>query len=137
LTNAKLRMSLFELVPIIVFGTLSQKGVSHVWVSFATFIFNFCKLIDNPISYIDKSLAIIAWSYFIIGTFADLGFLDLVFRYKWSNNDVRGMFQCLFVFFNEVVPFSTTSMASSSASLVHLPLVIKKITFINFFLFFY
>jgi hypothetical protein len=36
------------------------------------------------------------------------------------------MFQCLLAFFNEVVPFSIASMASSNASLVHLPLVIKR-----------
>ncbi len=35
------------------------------------------------------------------------------------------MFQCLFTFLNEVVPFSTTYMASSNVSLVHLPLMIK------------
>jgi hypothetical protein len=35
------------------------------------------------------------------------------------------MFQCLFAFLNEIVPFSISSMAFSNVSLVHLPLVIK------------
>jgi hypothetical protein len=52
-------------------------------------------------------------------------FLDFVFSYKWSNNEVRGMFECLLAFLNEVVPFSIASMAFSNASLVHLALVIR------------
>jgi hypothetical protein len=45
------------------------------------------------------------------------------------------MFQCLFAFLNEVVPFSTTSMASSNTSLVHLPLVIRGLHLLTFFYF--
>jgi hypothetical protein len=37
------------------------------------------------------------------------------------------MFQCVLAFFNEVVPFSITSMTSSNASLVDLPLLIKRL----------
>jgi hypothetical protein len=45
------------------------------------------------------------------------------------------MFQCLFDFFNEIVPFSTASMASSNVSLVHLPLVIRGLHLLIFFCF--
>ncbi len=45
------------------------------------------------------------------------------------------MFQCLLAFFNEVVSFSTASMASSNVSLVHLLLVIKGLHLLTFFCF--
>jgi hypothetical protein len=62
-----------------------------------------------------------------------LGFLDFVFPHKWSNNEVRYMFQCLLAFLNEVVPLSIASMASSNASLVHLPLVIRGLHLLTFY----
>jgi hypothetical protein len=46
------------------------------------------------------------------------------------------MFQCLIAFFNKVVPFSNISTASSNASLVHLPLVIRRLHLLTFFFFF-
>jgi hypothetical protein len=45
------------------------------------------------------------------------------------------MFECLLAFLNEVVPFSITSMASSNASLVHLPLVIRGFHLLTLFCF--
>jgi hypothetical protein len=45
------------------------------------------------------------------------------------------MFQCLLAFLNEVVPFSIASMASSNASLVYLPLVIKGSHLLTFLYF--
>jgi hypothetical protein len=50
------------------------------------------------------------------------------------------MFQCLIAFFNEVGPFLNTSMASSIASLVHLPVVIRRLhllTLVSFLTNFY
>jgi len=106
-------------------NTLLRKSIGLVWVNFATFIFNCCTLIGSPTSYIDKTQATTAWSSSIVSTHVGLGFVDLVFPYKWLNNEVRGMFQCLLAFLNEVVPFSIAFMASSNVSLVHLFLVIK------------
>jgi uncharacterized protein involved in cysteine biosynthesis len=45
------------------------------------------------------------------------------------------MFQCIFAFLNEVVPFSITSIASSNASLVHLPLMIRRLHLLLLLLF--
>ncbi len=45
------------------------------------------------------------------------------------------MFQCLLAFLNEVVPFSIASIASFNASLVHLPLVIRILHLLIFFVF--
>jgi len=42
------------------------------------------------------------------------------------------MFQCLFAFLNEVVPFSTTSMAFSNAWLLHLLLVLIGLDLLTF-----
>jgi hypothetical protein len=44
------------------------------------------------------------------------------------------MFQCLLAFLNEIIPPSITSMASSSFSLVHLPLVLSTILHLLWFL---
>ncbi len=94
---------------------------------FATFIFNYCKLIDNPISCIDKTQATTIWSSFTINMLVSPSFLDLVLPYKWLHNEVRDMFYCLFTSLNEIVPFSTTSMASSNVLLVYLPLMIRRL----------
>ncbi len=107
-----------------VLSTLPWKGVNLVWVNFATFIFNCCTLIDNPTSCIAKTQKTTTWFPFAINTLTSFVFLDLFFRYKWSDTKVNGMFQCLLAFFNEVVFFSTTSMASSNAWLLHLPLML-------------
>ncbi len=64
---------------------------------------------------------------------AGTGFLDLVFPYKWLNNEVKGMFQCILAFLNKVVLFSIASMASSNVSLIHLPLVIRRLHLLLFF----
>jgi hypothetical protein len=115
------------LEPILVggFGYSSQNGVGLVWMHFSTFIFNYCKLIDNPTSCINKTQATTIWSSFIINMLVSPNILDLDFPYKWLDNEVRHMFQCLFTFFNEVVPFSTICMASSNVLLVHLLLIIR------------
>jgi hypothetical protein len=64
-----------------------------------------------------------------------LSFLDLVFTYTWLDNKLIGMFQCQVAFLNEIIPFSIASMASSNASLIHLPLVITRFHLIFFFYF--
>jgi hypothetical protein len=45
------------------------------------------------------------------------------------------MFQCLFAFFNEVVPLSIASIASFNVSLIHLPLVIRGLHLLIIFVF--
>jgi hypothetical protein len=45
------------------------------------------------------------------------------------------MFQCLLAFLNEVVPFSIASITSSNASLIHFPLVIKRLHLFIYFCF--
>jgi hypothetical protein len=45
------------------------------------------------------------------------------------------MLHYLFAFLDEVVPFSIASMASSNASLVHLPLVIRGLHLLTFLCF--
>ncbi len=99
------------------------------------FILNYCRLIDSPTSSISKTQATTTWFSSIISMPTSLGFLDFVFPYKCSNNEVRGTFQCLLAFLNEIVPFSIASMASSKASLVHLPLVIRGLHLLIFFCF--
>jgi hypothetical protein len=47
-------------------------------------------------------------------------FLDFVIPFKLSEKNVRGMCQCLQDFFKEVYSLSTTSIASSKDSIVHL-----------------
>jgi len=116
-------------------GTPSWKGVGLVWINFATFIFNCCRLINNPTSYIDKTQATTTWSFSTVSTPTSPSFLDLIFPYKWSNNEVRGMFHYLLAFLNEVVPFSIASMASSNASLVHLFQVIRGLHLLIFLCF--
>jgi hypothetical protein len=54
-------------------------------------------------------------------------FLDHVFRFRWSVNEIKGMFQSLFVLSSEITPLFTTSIVSFSASFVHLPLVATTI----------
>jgi hypothetical protein len=41
-------------------STLLHKGVSLVWISFTTFICNYCRLIDSSTSYIEKTQTTIA-----------------------------------------------------------------------------
>jgi hypothetical protein len=68
------------------------KGVGLIWVSFATFILNCCRLIDSLTSYIEKTQTITTWFSSTINMHAGLGFLNLVFPCKWSDNEVKGMF---------------------------------------------
>jgi hypothetical protein len=112
--------------------TPPRKGVGFVYVNFATFIFNCCKLIDNPTSCINKTQATTTYSSFSVSMHFGLGFLVLVLPYKWSKSEIRGMFHYLFALFKYSVPFSTTSLASSNCSLVHLPLVIKGLQLLTF-----
>jgi hypothetical protein len=60
-------------------------------------------------------------------TQSEPAFLDHVFPFKWSINEIKGMFQSLFVLLSEITPLFTTSIVSFSASFVHLPLVATTI----------
>ncbi len=70
-------------------------GVTLAWIIFATCIFNYCKVIDNPIYCVAKVQATTTSSSFFVSTFAGPHFLDLVLPFKWFNKKVHGMFQCL------------------------------------------
>jgi len=118
-------MFLLELIPPRIPWYYSQKGVGLVWVNFATFNFNYCKLINNPTSYFAKTQTTTTWSSSFVSTHVDPSFLNVVLPYKWLNNEVKGMFQCIVAFLDEIIPPSIASMASSSVSLVHLPLVLS------------
>ncbi len=60
-----------------------------------------------------------AWLFFLVFLKLHLlvaSFLDLVFSYKWlENEEVNGMFKCLLGFPNDIVLFSITSMAFCNA----------------------
>jgi hypothetical protein len=105
-------------------GTPPWKGVGLVCVKPVIFIFNCCKLMDNPISCIDKTQTTTTWYSYSVSMPIGPCFLVFVLPYKWSNSEVRSMFHHLFAFLKDIVPFSTTAMASSNCSLVHLLLMI-------------
>jgi len=133
LTNVKFKMSPLELVPPRGPWYPRRKGVGLVWVNSTTFIFNCYRLINSPTSGIDKTQATTTWSSSTVSMLVGPGFLDLVFPYKWLDNEVRGMFECILAFLNKVVLFSIASMASSNVSLIHLPLVIRRLHLLLFF----
>ncbi len=103
-------------------GTPSLNGVGLVWVHSTTFIFNCCSVIESPHSYIPRTHAtIVAFSSFV-NTHAGPIFVFLVFPSKWLERELSSTFQDLLTFFNECVPFSIASMASSNDWSTHFPL---------------
>jgi len=111
-----------------------HKGVGLAWVNSTTFIFNYCKLFDSPNSYIAKTQTTIAWISSYVSTPTSPHFLNVVLPYKWLDNEIRGMLQCLLAFLNEIIPPSITSMASSGASLIHLLLMLSTMLHLLSFL---
>jgi hypothetical protein len=59
--------------------------------------------------------------FFLTSKPCDPYFLDFVFPFKWSKRDVKGMCQWLLAFLKEIFFLSTTSIASSKNSIVHVP----------------
>ncbi len=84
-------------------NTPCQNGVTLVWTIFATFIFNYCRVIDNPNFYIAK--VITTSSFFFVNTPHGPHFLDFVLPFKWYDKKIRRMFQCLLTCFNELSHF--------------------------------
>jgi len=96
------------------FGTPCLNGVGLVWVRSTTFIFNCCSVIESPHSYIPRTHATIVTSSSFVNTHVGPIFMFHVFPFKWLEKKLNGMFQNLLAFFNERVPLSITSMASSN-----------------------
>ncbi len=67
-----------------------------------------------------KPLYIVAY-FSLINIFCGPTFFYLVLPFKWSERDVKSMFQCFLVFFKKMWPLSITSISSSKDSNVHLP----------------
>ncbi len=114
-------MPLIKPIPLGIFMTLCLNGVGLVWVSSVTFIFICCNVIENPHSYIPRIHGIIIISSSCVNTIVSPIFPLLVLPFKWSKRELGGMFQDLFAFFNECVPFSIASMASSNVWFVQFP----------------
>jgi hypothetical protein len=110
----------------------SQNGVTHVYVSSTTFIFNYYNLMDNLHSYITKVHATIATYYFYVSTPLGSIFMDLVLLFKWLESEFNGMFHHLLAFLKEYVPFSTTSIVVSTISYVHMTLLLIVRTWFNY-----
>jgi len=113
-------------------GIPTINGVTLVYVSSATFIFNYYRLMDSPYSCITNVHVITTTSSSFVSTPLGLIFLDLVFPFRWSTRELIGMFHDLLAFLMECVPFSITSIASSSTSFVHIPLLIFGSTWFNY-----
>jgi hypothetical protein len=108
----------------------SQNGVTHVYVSFTTFIFNCYNLMNNLHTYITKVYATIATYYFYVSIPLGSIFMDLVLLFKWLQSEFNEMFPDLLDFLKEYVPFSTTSIVVSTISYVHMPfLLIVRVWF--------
>ncbi len=72
-------------------GIPFQNGVAFVCVSYVTFIFSYCKLMNNPHSPITNVHVITVASFSLVRTPLGLIFLDLVFPFKWSEIDVPSL----------------------------------------------
>lgn len=90
-------------------GIQSWNNVGLFCVSSTTFIFNWCKLMDNLHSCIAKVHLITSTSSFIVSTPPNPIFPNLVFPCRWLENEFKGMFHVLLALLNECVPFSITS----------------------------
>ncbi len=77
---------------------------------------------ENPHSCILKTHATITSSSSSISTPYGPIFLLSVFPYRWSKSEALGVPQNLLTPLKKIMPLSTTSMATSNDSLVHLPL---------------
>ncbi len=118
-------------------GIPSRNDVSFVCVSFATFVFNCCRLMDNPHSCMFKVHLINTTSFSFVSTSLSPIFLDLVFLFKWSKNELQKMFHDTLAFLKEHLPLSTSSITTSNCSFIHMPfLLVVGIQFIygGFFL---
>ncbi len=101
-----------------------RNGVSFICVSFATFIFSCCRLMDNPHSCMSKVHFITTTYFFSISTPFGPIFLNLLYPFRRSLMELISMSHDLFTFLKECVPLSTTSIATSNISSVHMPLMV-------------
>jgi hypothetical protein len=118
-------------------GTPCLNDVTLVWVIFATFIFNCYSVIDSPTFYIARIQAIIVSSFYSMSTHAGPPFLDFVLPFMCFNREVQCMFHYLLVCINDVFPLSIASMASFSASSIHLPFRMIMIHLLTLHYFFF
>jgi len=101
----------------------SWNNVGLFYVNFTTFSFNWCRLMDNMYFCIAK-VHLITWtSSSIVSTPPNPIFLNLVFPWRWLENEFKGMFHVFLALLNECVPLSTTSIVISNASFVHILLL--------------
>ncbi len=105
-------------------GIPCLNGVGLVWVNSTIFIFNCCSVIKSSHSCIPRTHVTIVTTSSYVNTHVGPIFLLLVFPFKWSKRELSGMFQNLLNFFNEFVPLSIASMASSNDRSIHFPLFI-------------
>ncbi len=75
---------------------------------------------DNPNSCMFKVHLITTRSSFSINTPYSPIFSDMVFPFRWSTMELIGMFHDLLALLKECVPFSTTSIATSNISSIHM-----------------
>ncbi len=85
---------------------------------FTTFILTCCNVMKSSLS-----CNIIVFSSFDT-IWSEPTFLDCVFSFRWSVNEVKGMLQSVFSLLSEITSLYTTSIASFNASFVHLSLVV-------------
>jgi hypothetical protein len=112
--------------------TNSTKNIqkSHLWIvegesMWVLLLLIWCySVIENLKFYMSSIQPTIAISFSCVNPPGGPCFLDLVLLMKWSNKDVRGIFQVCLAFHNDVKPFSTTSIAFFKAFVVHLSLII-------------
>ncbi len=101
------------------------KRVGLICVNFATFILNWCKVIESLHFCIPKIQATSASSSWFVSTPCGPCFFYFIFPFKWFERDVISIYQNLLVFFKDSCLFSTTSIVVSSTSNVHLPHCVK------------
>jgi hypothetical protein len=51
-------------------------------------------------------------------------FLDLVFLFRWLENELKGMFHYLLALLKKHVPLSITSIIAFNVSYIHMPLLL-------------
>jgi len=87
---------------------------------------------DNPHSCMFKVHLITTRYSFSINTLYSRIFSDMVFPFRWSTMELIGMFHDLLALLKECVPFSTTSIATSNISSIHMLLSVFGSTQFNY-----
>ncbi len=100
----------------LLFSIRSWNVVCFVYVSSTIFFFNCCRLMDNPHSCIARVHLITLAPSFAMSTPLGPIFLDLVFPFKWLENELKIMFHVLLALLNECIHSSTTCIVVPNAS---------------------